>query len=169
MIDSKQLNELQKEQLCNAILYFGDQLEEKVVIDVLNDRKPMKYDTATKERLLTGLLEEGHTHLSEIEKQFCENPSMKVMFFNECVQTKDFSKAGKQTLKAVFDKNYTRIPPHICVFLSSLLWYALPLCESQENFFKVAMREKTFRPQKRPERRWAQSSVRMPRSISRIL
>ena len=109
MIDRKQLNGLQKEQLCNAILYFGDQLEEKVVIDVLNDRQPMKYDTATKERLLTGLLEEGHTHLSEIEKQFFENPSMKVMFFNECVQTKDFSQAGKQTLKAVFDKNYTNV------------------------------------------------------------
>ena len=31
------------------------------------------------------------------------------MFFNECVQTKDFSKAGKQTLKAVFDKNYTNV------------------------------------------------------------
>lgn len=109
MIDRKQLNGLQKEQLCNAILYFGDQLEEKVVIDVLNDRQPMKYDTAMKERLLTGLLEEGHTHLSEIEKQFFENPSMKVMFFNECVQTKDFSNAGKQTLKAVFDKNYTNV------------------------------------------------------------
>ena len=31
------------------------------------------------------------------------------MFFNECVQTKDFSQAGKQTLKAVFDKNYTNV------------------------------------------------------------
>ena len=31
------------------------------------------------------------------------------MLFNECVQTKDFSKAGKQTLKAMFDKNYTNV------------------------------------------------------------
>ncbi|MCT0076492.1 nickase, partial [Lactococcus lactis subsp. lactis] len=113
MIDLKQLNGLQKEQLSNAILYFGDQLEEKVVIDVLNDRQPMKYDTATKERLLTGLVEEGHPHLTEIEKQFFENPSMKIMFVNECMGTKDFSKAGKQALKAVLDKNYTNVKDEI--------------------------------------------------------
>ena len=33
MIDSKQLNGLQKEQLCNAILYFGDLLEEMYCVE----------------------------------------------------------------------------------------------------------------------------------------
>ena len=46
------------------ILNFSDQLDEKVVNDVVNDRQPRNDDTTTTERLPNVVLEKGHTHLS---------------------------------------------------------------------------------------------------------